>query len=81
MEEDILFIDKKSELDKELENLGVYNDNIKVWYYHKYNPALATPIGKCLKEEKLSREYYDVYQIGVILIDMITKGLILDINL
>jgi len=31
IEEDTLFIDKKSELDSELDKYGVYNDNIKPW--------------------------------------------------
>jgi len=32
------------------------------------------------RDEKHSREYYDIWQIGVLLLDIITHGIIKEIN-
>lgn len=80
VEDDEIFQDKKSTLDTELAKQGVFNDNLKPWYYKKFNRVLISPSGKVKKEEKLAREYYDVWQIGVLLLDFVTKGLVAEIN-
>jgi len=54
--EDPLFYEKQGIFDDELENFGVYNKLIKVWYYNGINPALMPPGEKVRTDGKIRRE-------------------------
>jgi len=38
------------------------------------------PEGICSQHDKISREKLDIWQIGVLMLDLLTKGLIIQIN-
>lgn len=77
---DELFLSKKEALNDNLIELGIFNREIRVWYYDEFNPSLIPNEGICNPNDNITRSIYDIWQIGILFIDLLTNRLIYDIN-